>query len=99
MVMGKAPQGLQSFVGVDVSERRMDVHVLPHGEQAGFGRDRLGIAQLVAWLAGQTQPLVVVEATGGLQRGLEAALVEKVPGTIPWCRARAASTASTSATA
>jgi transposase len=71
MVMGKASQGL---VGVDVSEARLDVCVPPGGEQAVFGRDRRGIAELVAWLAGKKRPLVVVEATGGLERGLEAAL-------------------------
>jgi transposase len=71
MVMGKASQ---RFVGVDVSEARLDVRVLPGGEQAVFGRDRRGIAELVAWLAGKKRPLVVVEATGGLERGLVAAV-------------------------
>jgi transposase len=74
MVMGKAQRTIETFVGVDVSEARLDVHVLPGGEQAGFERKQEGIAGLVAWLAGKRRPLVVVEATGGLERGLEAAL-------------------------
>ncbi len=56
----------ERFVGVDVSEARLDVHLLPDGECAGFGRDRRGLARLVAWLAGRQRLLVVVEATGGL---------------------------------
>ena len=61
---------------MDVSERRLDIHLLPSGEQAGFSRDRRGIARLVAWLASKGRLLVVVEATGGLERGLRAALAQ-----------------------
>jgi transposase len=74
MVMRKAHDTIACFVGVDVSEARLDVHVLPTGEHAGFERNRLGIERLVAWLAGKRRVLVVVEATGGLERGLEATL-------------------------
>ena len=72
--MGKAQQRLECFVGIDVSEQRLDVHVLPSGELAAFDRDRLGIERLIGWLAGKACALVVVEATGGLERRLEAAL-------------------------
>lgn len=44
------------------------------GERAGFARDGRGIARLVAWLASKEDLLVVVEATGGLERGVTAAL-------------------------
>ncbi len=64
----------ECFVGVDVSEARLDVHLLPGGKGAGFGRDRRSIARLVAWLASQERSLVVVEATGGLERTLAVAL-------------------------
>ncbi len=64
----------ECFVGVDVSEARLDVHLLPGGKCAGFGRDRRSIARLVAWLASQERSLVVVEATGGLERTLAVAL-------------------------
>ena len=67
---------VEGFVGVDLSERWLDVHLLPSGEQAGFSRDRRGIARLVAWLASKGRLLVVVEATGGLERGLRAALAQ-----------------------
>jgi transposase len=67
---------VECFVGVDISEARLDVHILPGGERAGFSRDRRGIARLVAWLASKGRLLVVVEATGGLERGLRAALAQ-----------------------
>ena len=39
-----------------------------------FAAIRRGIGRLVAWLASRERPLVVVEATGGLERALVAAL-------------------------
>jgi transposase len=76
MVMSKSLGQVEGFVGVDISERWLDVHLLPSGEHAGFSRDRRGIARLVAWLASKGRLLVVVEATGGLERGLWAALAQ-----------------------
>jgi transposase len=67
---------IKEFVGVDVSQDRLDVCLLPCGAQAGFSRDRRGIARLVAWLASQQRLLVVVEATGGLERTLTVALAQ-----------------------
>jgi hypothetical protein len=74
MVMRKSLGEVEGFVGVDVSQRWLDVHLLPSGERAGFSRDRRGIARLIAWLASKGRLLVVVRATGGLERGLRAAL-------------------------
>jgi transposase len=74
MVMSNSLGQATGFVGVDVSERWLDVHLLPSGEQTGFSRDRRGITRLVAWLATMGRLLVVVEATGGLERGLAGAL-------------------------
>jgi transposase len=74
MVMRNSPEQVDGFVGVDVSEAQLDVCLLPGGSRAGFSRDRRGIARLVGWLASQPRLLVVVEATGGLERGLTAAL-------------------------
>ena len=39
-----------------------------------FSRDPRGIARLLAWLTSQDRLLVVVETTGGLERGLTVAL-------------------------
>jgi transposase len=62
------------FVGVDVSEARLDVHVLPGDARASFAHDRRGLARLVGWLATMAPALVVIEATGGLERALTHAL-------------------------
>ena len=64
----------ECFVGVDVSAARLDVHLLPENERAGFSRDRRGLARLIGWLASKKRPLVVVEPTGGLERVLTVAL-------------------------
>jgi transposase len=64
----------KAFAGVDVSQDRLDVSLLPSGERTGFSRDRRGIARLVGWLASQDRLLVVAEATGGLERPLTVAL-------------------------
>jgi transposase len=74
MVMRKSLKQSECFVGVDVSEARLDVCVLPGGEGAGFARDRRGLARLVGWLACKAHALVVVEASGGLERALTRAL-------------------------
>ena len=63
-----------SFCGVDVSERQLDVHLLPDGAATSFAHTAAGIGRLVAWLASRERPLLVVEATGGLERALVAAL-------------------------
>ena len=63
-----------SFCGVDVSERQLDVHLLPEGVGTSFAHTAAGIGRLLAWLASRERPLLVVEATGGLERALVAAL-------------------------
>ena len=60
----------QTLVGIDVSEGRLDVHLRPGGASAGFAHDGRGIGRLIAWIASHDRPLAVVEATGGLERGL-----------------------------
>jgi transposase len=64
----------QTFVGIDVSAGRLDVHLRPGGACAGFAHDGRGIGRLVAWIASHDRPLVVVEATGGLEHGLARSL-------------------------
>jgi transposase len=65
-------------VGVDVSKARLDVAVRPGG-RSQFTNDPTGIAALVQSLS-PTPALVVMEATGGLERPLALALVAaKIP--------------------
>jgi transposase len=64
-----------SFVGIDVAKAHLDIAVRPGGEQWRTAHDEPGIAALVGRLAGLRPTLVVLEATGGREVGLVAALV------------------------
>ena len=66
--------GAQSTVGIDVSKSWLDAHVLPAGESLRVANAAQGIAKLKRWLARFELGLVVVEATGGYERGLVFAL-------------------------
>src|SRR4051794_41914125 len=68
--MDKAP----TFVGIDVSKRRLDIHSRPSGESFTIDYDEQGVAALVDRLAALAPTLVVLEATGGLEVRLAAAL-------------------------
>ncbi len=62
------------FVGIDVSKARLDVAVRPSGQSESASNDQAGIEALVKRL-GEIQPtLIVLEATGGIERGLTRAL-------------------------
>ena len=68
--MDKAP----TFVGIDVAKRRLDVHSRPSGESFAFGHDDESVAALVGRLVALAPALVVLEATGGMEVRLAAAL-------------------------
>ena len=70
------------FVGVDVSKDRIDVAVHQRSERWQFTRDEGGLRLFIEQLRTLAEPisLVVLEATGGLERDVAAALaVAKVP--------------------
>jgi transposase len=58
---------MDSFVGIDVSKKQLDVVVRPTGEVWSAANDEPGIAELVSRLVEVSPVLVVLEATGGLQ--------------------------------
>jgi transposase len=62
------------FVGIDVAKDRLDVHLLPSGEAFAVTRDHAGLERLVAHLRQATPALVVLEATGGFEITVAAAL-------------------------
>jgi transposase len=64
----------ESYVGIDVSKAELVVAVRPSGERMTLANDRAGIKRLVGRLGELKPQLVVVEATGGLQRQVVAAL-------------------------
>jgi transposase len=63
-----------SFVGIDVAKAQVDVAVRPGGEQWTAAQTAAGIAALVRRLVALGPTLVVLEATGGRELGLVAAL-------------------------
>ena len=62
------------FVGIDVAKDRLDVHLRPSGKAFAVGRDGAGLAALVERLAEFAPALVVLEATGGFEVTVAAAL-------------------------
>ena len=63
-----------SYVGIDVAKAKVDVAVRPTGERWEVPRDEAGIPQLVSELKTLGPSLVLLEATGGLELPLVAAL-------------------------
>ena len=70
----------ETYVGIDVSKAGMDIAVRPTDESWTASNDERGIRQLVFRLKILGHALVVLEATGGLELPLVAALaVEELP--------------------
>jgi len=63
-----------TFVGIDVSKAQLDMSVRPAGELTRHANDEMGIAELVAKLVGLSPTLIVLEATGGYEAPVVAAL-------------------------
>jgi transposase len=71
--MDQLPPG-PAFAGVDVSKDRLDVHLRPSGRSFAVPRDGQGLEQLLARLRDAAPALVVLEATGGSELTVAAAL-------------------------
>jgi transposase len=73
------------FVGIDISKEQLDVAVHERKERWQFGRDEKGLVALVEHLRGleQSVTLVVLEATGGLERDVAVALaIARIPSAV-----------------
>jgi transposase len=64
----------QIFVGIDVAKAHLDIALRPTGERWALANDDVGIAALVERLQAVQPHLIVLEATGGDQRAVVAAL-------------------------
>jgi transposase len=64
----------QLFVGIDISKDRLDVHIQPTEESFSLAHDEAAVAELVRRLQALAPQLVVMEATGGYEIGVAAAL-------------------------
>ena len=63
------------YAGVDVSKGHLEVFVAPTGERFSVPNDDSGVDELLARLDEPSPALVVLEATGGFERPVAAALV------------------------
>lgn len=59
---------VNQFVGIDVSGEYLDMHVHPIGCTCRVSNDSSGVKELLARLSDYNISLIVIEATGGLQR-------------------------------
>jgi transposase len=66
--------GAEVFIGIDVAQATLDVAVRPNGERWQVANDATGITELVPQLQALSPMLIVLEATGGLELPLLAAL-------------------------
>ena len=62
------------YVGIDVAKARVDVAIRPGGDRREVSNDQAGIAALVAQMQQRNPAALVLEATGGLELPLVAAL-------------------------
>jgi transposase len=67
-------EGEAVVVGIDVAKAWLDVAIRPSGDQRRVGNDAAGIAEAVARLQTVGARVIVVEATGGYEAPLVAAL-------------------------
>jgi transposase len=65
-----------TFVGIDVSKKRWDVHMLPLAKSLSLPADANGWLRLRGTLASLGRCLIVVEATGGFEKRLAADLLD-----------------------
>ncbi len=72
--MAATAQDQKMFVGIDVSRDRLDVHIHPVGESFALPRDGDGIEQLVTRLKSHDLAVIAIEATGGFEVIVVAAL-------------------------
>ncbi|WEX11541.1 transposase [Chelativorans sp. AA-79] len=65
-----------SYVGIDVSKDRLDVHILPQAHSVSVANNHRGIAELINILEPLRVERVVLEASGGYEKRCFAAMVE-----------------------
>src|SRR5881296_2088171 len=62
------------FVGIDVAKAQLDIALRPSGERWAVPNDASGVATLVDRVQTLHPTLIVLEATGGLERAVTSAL-------------------------
>src|SRR2546426_12737998 len=62
------------FVGIDVAKAQLDIALRPSGERWAVPNDASGVMTLVDRVQALHPTLIVLEATGGLERAVTSAL-------------------------
>ena len=62
------------FIGIDVAKAQLDIAIRPSGERLAVPNDLSGVTPLVDQLQARHPTLIVLEATGGLERMVTSAL-------------------------
>jgi len=57
----------ETFIGIDVSKKQLDVAVLPDAKHKVYSNNEQGIKQLTSFLKSLSPSLIVLEATGGFE--------------------------------
>src|SRR6185369_1681585 len=71
------------FIGVDVSQDHLDVHVRPTAVRKRFANTAAGIAELVAWVRPVGAERILFESTGPYQKAAVGALLaEGLPAVV-----------------
>ena len=60
------------FVGIDVAKAQLDIALRPSGERWAVPNDAGGVGTLVEQVQALQPPLIVLEATGGLEHAAPA---------------------------
>ena len=72
-----------SFVGIDVAEKKLDVHILPENTQFSAANDNTGHEELIKRLTPVKIFIIVLEGTGGLEKSVALSLAKaKLPVTV-----------------
>ena len=62
------------FIGIDVAKAQLDIALRPAGKRWAVPNDTSGVTMLVDQLQALSPTLIVLEATGGLERLVTSAL-------------------------
>ena len=57
----------ENFIGIDVCQSHLDVHVVPDQQSGQFNNDDVGVADLVKFVKAAAPALIVLESSGGLE--------------------------------
>lgn len=73
----------RTFIGIDVSQEHLDVHVRPASLRQRFANTTAGIAALIAWVRPHAAERIVFESTGPYQMAAVGALLaEGLPAVV-----------------